>query len=436
MWYLDYVIGNRFSLFIINVIQMKKLFIFTLMSLFAMTGFCQEEGYKAPKDEIEWARKFQGTSGPGFPVEGNGWGGWRSGTGGVAYYGNSPRPEYEKLDLKDFCKGTAVDKGLVPPFKPALELHLRDGVVTLGGDGNYYLTGSSGDNIWAWTNGIELWRSSDLHQWEYVGLVWDIDKEAPEWVRTWRKHPRRTVRAVWAPEIHYIKGNYIICFSMCPGGIGILKSSTGKPEGPYVNAFSAEGPIVDGIDATLFEDEDGKVYFTYGHAAEIALLKDDLSGFDGPFRKVELENPDHTPSHHASKCVNRGMNDLGHEGAVLFKRDGMYYLGAADSYEGRYSTCLAISEHIYGPYRNRHESIPCGGGTGFFKDKKGNWWCSYFGNDSQSHFREKIGFVRTDFTPEGLAYPSKNQPFVGKENEKEWEKKWEKVWKPILKASY
>lgn len=129
MWYLDYVIGNRFSLFIINVIQMKKLFIFTLMSLFAMTGFCQEESYKAPKDEI-----FQGTSVPGFPVEGNGWGGWRSGTGGVAYYGNSPRPEYEKLDLKNFCKGTAVDKGLVPPFKPALELHLRDGVVTLGGD--------------------------------------------------------------------------------------------------------------------------------------------------------------------------------------------------------------------------------------------------------------------------------------------------------------
>lgn len=325
---------------------------------------------------------------------------------------------------------------MVPPFKPALELHLRDGVVTLGGDGNYYFTGSSGDNIWAWANGIELWRSSDLHQWEYVGLVWDIDKEAPEWVRAWRKHPRRAVRAVWALEIHYMKGNYVICFSICPGGIGILKSSTGKQEGSYVNAFSAEGPIVDGIDTTLFEDEDGKVYFTYGRAAEIALLRDDLSGFDGSFRKVVLENPDHTPSHHASKCVNRGMNDLGHEGAVLFKRNGMYYLGAADSYEGRYSTCLDISEHIYGPYRNRYESMPCGDGAGVFKDKKGNWWCSYFGNDCQSHFREKIGFVRTDFTPEGLANLSKNQPFVGKENEKEWEKKWDKVWKPILKVSY
>ena len=74
------------------------------------------------------------------------------------------------------CSGSAVDKGLVPPIRPAWELHLRDGVVTLGGDGNYYLTGSSGDNIWAWAKGIELWKSKDLHSWEYVGLVWDIDK--------------------------------------------------------------------------------------------------------------------------------------------------------------------------------------------------------------------------------------------------------------------
>ena len=28
-----------------------------------------------------------------------------------------------------------------------------------------------------------------------------------------------------------------------------------------------------------------------------------------------------------------------------------------------------------------HEGIPCGGGTGFFKDKEGSWRGSYFGND-------------------------------------------------------
>ena len=68
------------------------------------------------------------------------------------------------------------------------------------------------------------------------------------------------------------------------------------------------------------------------------------------------------------------------------------------------------------PIEKRHESIPCGGGTGFFKDKEGNWWCSYFGNDSQSHFREKIGFIRADFTSDGLVYPAKEQPFVDKKD--------------------
>lgn len=319
--------------------------------LFSCWAFAQEDIYIAPQEQIEWAKQFSGVSGPGMPVEGDGRGGWRSGTEGVVYYGNHPRPEYQEGNLR-MCTGSAVEKGLVPPIKPAWELHLRDGVVTLGGDGNYYLTGSSGDNIWAWAEGIELWKSADLHNWEYLGLVWDIDKEADDWVKAWRKHPKRAVRAVWAPEIHYIKGNYFICFSMCPDGIGILKSSTGKPEGPYVNAFTIDRPIVEGIDATLFEDEDGKVYFTYGKATEIALLKDDMSGLAEPFRKVVLTEPDHNPDHHAKKCVGRGMNDLGHEGAVLFKRNGKYYLGAADNYEGRYSTCLAISDNVYGPYQN------------------------------------------------------------------------------------
>lgn len=388
-------------------------------------AFAQD--YVPPREEVEWAMRFSGVSGPGRPVDGNGWGGWRSGADGVYYEGTTPRPEYN-LNFQGKATGSAVKAGLVPPIKPALELHLRDGVVTLGGDGNYYLTGSSGDNIWAYAKGIELWKSADLKTWKYMGLVWDIDKEAGRWVKQWRKHPRRAVRAVWAPEIHYIKNNYYICYSMCPHGIGILKSSTGRPDGPYVNAFKTEGPVVDGIDATLFEDDNGQVYFTYASGTRIYRMKDDMSGFDGSPVSVNFAEPDHNATHHADKCVKRGMNDLGHEGAVLFKRGGKYYLGAADSYEGRYSTCLAVADSIYGPYRMRHESVPCGGGTGFFMDKAGNWWSSYFGNDTQTHFREKIGFVKVEFDADGRVLPAKDQPFVPEADRTEWERKWNAVW--------
>lgn len=420
------------------MINFRKIVLLIIVLLVAsrLTGqnvpvHLSDSAYVPLAEEIVWARQFRGISGAGHPVTGDGLGGWRSGSNGVAYEGIYFRPEY--ATGKKIAMGTAVERGLVPPIVPAWDVHLRDGVVTLGGDGNYYLTGSSGDNIWAWAQGIELWRSPDLHQWEYLGLIWEIETEAPEWVRRWRQHPRRAVRAVWAPEIHYLKGNYYICFSMCPGGIGILKSASGRPDGPYVNAFNIEGPIADGIDATLFEDEDGKVYFSYAGGNTLTLLNDDLSGFAAPPRRIVFEDYDQVPEHHAAGCKKRDWKDIGHEGVTLFKHNGKYYLGAADSYEGRYSTCLAVSDSLFGPYRMRHESVPCGGGTGFFRDKKGLWWCSYFGNDSQSHFREKIGFVRIDFTPEGRVIPACQQPFVPKNKRKGWKDKWGKLWKPLLK---
>lgn len=170
--------------------------------------------------------------------------------------------------------------------------------------------------------------------------------------------------------------------------------------------------MCEGIDPTLFEDTDGAVYFTWSSATRIARMKDDMSGFAEEFRTVKLIEPDHEPTHHAEKCVKRGSNDLGHEGATLFKANGVYYLGAADNYEGRYSTCLAMSESLYGPYRMRHESVPCAGGTGFFQDGKGGWWTSYFGNDSQAPFREKPAVVKVDFDGSGRVVVAKVQPLL------------------------
>jgi beta-xylosidase len=166
-----------------------------------------------------------------------------------------------------------------------------------------------------------------------------------------------------------------------------------------------------GIDATIFEDDDGKVYFANGGGGTINLMKDDLSGF-AETRKVELLNPDHNPAHHAAKVVQRGMNGFGHEGTVLFKANGKYYHGAVDDYEGRYSSCVAIADNIWGPYTNWHETVPCGGGTNFFQDKEGNWWCAFFGNDNAAPWRELPGIVRVEFDKNGKIFVSKHQPFV------------------------
>jgi len=56
------------------------------------------------------------------------------------------------------------------------DTQLRDTIVILGGDGNYYMTGSSGADIWDFNDGIELWRSADLKKWDYVGEVWSFEQ--------------------------------------------------------------------------------------------------------------------------------------------------------------------------------------------------------------------------------------------------------------------
>jgi enterochelin esterase-like enzyme len=300
---------------------------------------------------------------------------------------------------------SSVVAGLVPPLRPLIpNTQIRDTIIILGGDGNYYLTGSSGSNIWDHNDGIELWRSPDLKEWSYLGLVWSFEKDGT-WEKNWRWH-RNPVRAIWAPEIHYIKrlNNYFITISMPPGNRGILKSTTGKPEGPYVEALNLPGKkhfLQGGIDGTLFEDEDGKVYFTSDGAGTIYEMNDDLSGFVGEPHHIQFERP-------ADGSWTR--SSIAHEGASLFKRNGKYYLGGAGFYKGRYSSVVAISDNIYGPYKQWHDAVPCGGGTDYFKDKEGNWWCAFFGNDNTAPFREMPAAVRVDFDRDGKVFIADEQP--------------------------
>jgi len=297
------------------------------------------------------------------------------------------------LDLGDRAKGTAVKNGLLPPLRPIWELHLRDTTICLGGDGNYYMTGSTGDNIWDRVDGVELWRSKDLQNWDYLGLVWSMSKDA-----TWQKK----YRYIWAPEIVYLKklNTYCIALGWGPGGpTGILKSISGKPEGPYVNPLAGDAVATNNrIDAAMFEDDDGTVYFTDGSGATIRKMKPDLSGFEGDAIQVTYSDDSH---------ANGGP---GHEGASLFKANGKYYIGAASTVDGRYSSVDAMADKIEGPYRGYEEAVPCGAGGNFFQDKDGNWWCTYFGNDDQSPWREKPGIVKIEFDDKGLIHVAKTQP--------------------------
>lgn len=348
-----------------------------------------------------------------------------------------PGPHFYKYN-SDPTAGSAVREGLMPNVRPFVDAQVRDAVICVGHDGRYYMTGSTGDDIWRENAGVELWVSSDLRQWDYMGLVWSFDRDGT-WQREWRFH-KQPVRALWAPELHYVScredngtvsKNYFITISMPPGDRGLLKSTTGRPEGPYVNALAGDGKWDGNIDASLFEDEDGTVYVLWA-GGMMARMKDDMSGMAEEPWTPQLLEPDTVAAHHAASCPRRcGATDVGHEGASMFKRSGLYYLTAADTYEGRYSSVVAISENIHGPYRMRHEGVPCGGGTGYFRDHEGRWWCTMFGNDSQAPFREMPGMIRVDFLQDGRIIPHRDQPFLDAPSTAQWEAAWLKVWKPM-----
>ncbi|MGH8021161.1 MAG: family 43 glycosylhydrolase [Opitutaceae bacterium] len=175
----------------------------------------------------------------------------------------------------------------------------------------------------------------------------------------------------------YIGGTYWICYSIPLGvGGGILKSTTGKPEGPCERVFK-DGPVVNAIDLALFEDDDSKVYLIWG-AGNIRQLSDDLTGFVGEGWKLKPANADR----------------IGFEGTFVFKAHGRYCITGAEFVadpgggEGADYHCYAVvGDSLREPFGDKFLAIPHTGHNSFFRDRDGNCWAAFFGNDPRAPFR-------------------------------------------------
>lgn len=293
--------------------------------------------------------------------------------------------------------------------KPLFDEWMRDTYATRGPDGAWYLTGTTAApnraweegkvHCWDWNDGIRLWRSPDGARWEPLGLIWKLD-DAPWQSKFAERAPERSPlgfrldarrRAVWAPEIHYLHSarNWFLVACMndqAPQkGSFVLRSTSGKPEGPYENIpGNADGPIFPNIDGSLFEDDDGTVYFI-GHNHFFARMKPDMSGLAEPFRRF-AETP-----YPKEPYI---------EGAFVFKHDGKYHLVGAVwsfrmpdgsfSYEAdsekrggvrySYDCVIASADRIEGPYGPRYTAGVGIGHNNLFAAADGRWFATCFGN--------------------------------------------------------
>jgi len=292
-------------------------------------------------------------------------------------------------------------------LRKLIDVPMRDTNICLAADGNYYMTGTTDPadgkaSMWDRNDGIPLWKSADMVHWQSLGLVWKLDRDAA-WAKEWKPiggqgEPKR---AVWAPEIHNFNGTFWIPYSMNYRGIGVLKSMTGKPEGPYVDV-KPSGPLAEGIDASLFQDDDGKIYLLHD-SFNIARMKPDMSDLAEPDRKVTFTD---------------GKYGWG-EGVFMVKDHGRYtFINTLDpkwNSDGKlpdtYDNASAVSAgSIYGPYTPRKRAIVHDGHNNLFKDKQGNWWSTYFGSGPAGPWGIQAGVLPVELTAEGRLTVKHDQP--------------------------
>jgi beta-xylosidase len=122
-------------------------------------------------------------------------------------------------------------------------------------------------------------------------------------------------------------------------------------------------------------------------------MKDDMSGLAETPRQIRPDKAD----------------QVGFEGAFLFKANGRYYLSCADFVgpkdDPQYHCFVAQADRLEGPWSERYLAVPSGGHNMFFQAQDGSWYSTVFGNDSHAPFKERPGIVPIAFDATGKVAP-------------------------------
>lgn len=267
----------------------------------------------------------------------------------------------------------------VDALRPLIDgLMIRDTFISLCDDGWYYLTGTTpceeDGSFWGGTHSLYLWRSQDLIHFEALGKVYDYADHEGCWQGmvsgNWN---------CWAPEICYLHGTYWLTYSTAPG-CGLLKSVSGKPDGPYQDMGRV---VVRGIDSGFFL-ENGRWYLIWQNGRIAELNSAGTSFLEEPRLLLPVDG-----------------QQVGYEGAGLIKVRGKYVLYAAEwngdyRIDGTYDMMYAISDKLEGPYCPRRVLAPHAGHGCLFYDKDGELCYTLFGNDRTAPFHRGVGIGRVD----------------------------------------
>lgn len=193
------------------------------------------------------------------------------------------------------------------------------------------------------TPGIQVRKSKDMINWEYVGTALDeIPLEAKEW---------SNAQGLWAPEMTKVGDEYYLYYCASSFGknksyIGLLKSKS--IEGPWDDQGlvlkTDEGEDRNALDPNIIYDRNGEMWMSYG------------SFWNGIYL-VKLDKETGKPIDTNDKGINIASRDGSVSGAVegpyiiYNKEQDKYYLFVSyDSLSADYNIRVGRSDNIEGPY--------------------------------------------------------------------------------------
>lgn len=206
---------------------------------------------------------------------------------------------------------------------------------------DYYIVCSS----FAMFPGVPIFHSTDLRNWKQIGHVLDRVSQLDV-------HDCGISAGVYAPQIIYNKVNdtfYMITTAFA-GGLGNIVVKTKDPMKGWSDPYKLN---FEGIDPSLFFDEDGKAYVVHNDAPDAGTAQ-----YPG-HRVIKLWDydveKDQVVAGSSRILVSGGVNIAKKpdwiEAPHIYKKDGWYYLMCAEGGTGdNHSEVIFRSKTVDGPY--------------------------------------------------------------------------------------
>lgn len=281
--------------------------------------------------------------------------------------------------------------------------HPDPSICRVGDD--YYMVNSS----FEWFPGIPIYKSKDLVNWKLIGY----GVTRPEQMQF--ADGLQDSRGIYAVTIRYHEGLFYLITTcvQCDGNFYITAKD---PAGPWSDPVWLRSQ---GIDPSLFWDEDGKCYYV-GHGN--MSRKSDWPEKNGAW----LQELDTKKGKLVGKRVQlthgHASNARWTEGPHIYKIDGKYMLLVAEGGTGyHHSVTVFHSDSIWGPYipdhanpvlTHRHlgkdSKINSVGHADLVQTQKGDWWAVSLGKrkfDGGTYLARETFLTPVEFQKlEGMKY--------------------------------